>query len=313
MRTWRVGTFSMGASLLFLGLYLFLAQLLGLNVGQVMLAWWPIILVVLGIEILVYLFFSGKEKPFLKYDLLSIFLVGVLGTVGIGFAILNSTGLVGKIADVLDRKEQSFVLPEFSKSLSNDVKRIVVDTGIDPVTIEGTAGKEVAMFGTYRAAVSGKEKLVDTADDYVSFHQKGDTLYVSFKGLPEEIGPFDNSGTISATIVIPHDVKLEVIGHDNPITMKPRMLLSDWTVDRASSVALYVEETSDVLVSAIGAQDLQGQESTWKVSEGSKQQVEEMVQPDEGTPSKIGTFQMGDGTHQLKVLNAYSVSLNTIK
>lgn len=313
MRTWRVGTFSMGASLLFLGVYLLISQLLGLNIGQVMLAWWPMILVVLGIEILVYLFFSGKEKPFLKYDLLSIFLVGILGMAGIGFAILNSTGLVGKLAEVLDRKEQSFELPEFSTSLANEVKRIVVDTGNDPVTIEGTTGKEVAMFGTYRAAAAENEKLIHKAEDYVSFHQKGDTVYISFNGLPEEIGPFDNSGTISATIVIPQDVKLEVIGQDNHITMKPRMLLSDWTVDRASSVDLYVEEASDVLVSAVTVQELQGQESMWSLSEGNNQQVEGMEQPVEGTLSKSGTFQMGEGTYQLKILNAYSISLNTIK
>ena len=31
MRTWRVGTFSMGASLLFLGIFLLLSQLFGLR------------------------------------------------------------------------------------------------------------------------------------------------------------------------------------------------------------------------------------------------------------------------------------------
>lgn len=313
MRTWRVGTFSMGASLLLLGIILLCSQLLNLNLSQVMVAWWPIILVVLGIEILVYLFLSGKEKPFLKYDLLSIFLVGILGTVGIGFAILNSIGIVDKVAEVLDRKELTFELPEYSKNLSENIKRIVVQTENSPITIEGTAGKEVATFGTYRAATSNKDQLIKNPNDYMFVQEKGDTLYISIKGLPEEIGPFNTTGSISSTIILPLDVKLEVIGNENEITIKPRMLLSDWTVEHASSVSLYVQEDSDVLVSAIGAQELQGQEDKWKVAEENKQQVEGTEQVDEEPLSKSGTFQIGNGTHHIKVLNPYSVKLNTIK
>ena len=113
MRTWRVGTFSMGASLLFLGLFLFFSKFLGLDLVQVMTAWWPLLLVVLGIEILLYLFLSRQEKPVLKYDFLSIFFVGVLGTAGILFAILSTTGIMGKVEDVMAREERSFELPAF--------------------------------------------------------------------------------------------------------------------------------------------------------------------------------------------------------
>ena len=67
MRTWRVGTISMGASLLLLGVFLLLSQIVGWDLTRVMISWWPIILVVLGIEILVYLLLSKSEKPVLKY------------------------------------------------------------------------------------------------------------------------------------------------------------------------------------------------------------------------------------------------------
>ncbi len=313
MRTWRVGTVSMGASLLILGIILLCSKLLNLNLSQVMVSWWPIILVVLGIEILLYLYLSGKEKPFLKYDLLSIFLVGMIGTVGIGFAILNSIGIVDKVAEVLDRKEQTFELPEYSKLLSENVKRVVVKTENSPLTIEGAAGKEVAMFGTYRAATLGKERLVKNPNDYMSIQEKGDTLYITVKGLPEEIGPFKTTGTISATVVVPLDVKLEIIGNENEITIKPRMLLSDWTLEHVSNVSLYVQEDSDVLVSAVGAQELKGQEDKWKIAEEGKQPGTVSEQLSDESPTKSGTFQVGDGVHQIKVLNPYTVNLNTIK
>ena len=79
-----------------------------------MIAWWPVILVVLGIEILVFLFLSRQEKPFLKYDFLSIFFVGVIGTVGIGFSLLSSTGILEKMDDWLNREERTMDLPVFA-------------------------------------------------------------------------------------------------------------------------------------------------------------------------------------------------------
>ncbi len=313
MRTWRVGTISMGATLLLLGIILLCSQLFDLNLNQILIAWWPIILVVLGIEILVYLLLSGKEKPFLKYDLLSIFLVGVLGTVGIGFAILSSTGLVEKAAEVLDRQEKTFELPEFSKDLSDKVKRVVVQAADTPLTIEGVTGSEVAMFGTYRAAISGKDELIKNPDDYVSVQERGDTLYISVKKLPSGIGPFDTSVGISPTILVPFNVELEVIG-SNSITMKPRMLLSNWTIQDSSSVALYVQEGSDILVTATDVEEFQGQKDKWKLDQAGKQPVEGEGEGelDEADSSRSGSYQMGNGTHKLQIINAYSVDLNTI-
>ena len=145
MRTWRVGTFSMGASLVFLGLFLFFSKFMGLDLVQVMTAWWPLLLVVLGIEILVYLFLSRQEKPVLKYDFLSIFFVGVIGTAGIVFAILSTTGIMGKVEEVMAREERSFELPAFSYQIDDSIKRVVVRTVGHQMTVESTEEKEVSI------------------------------------------------------------------------------------------------------------------------------------------------------------------------
>ncbi|MBU8880311.1 hypothetical protein BGM26_15270 [Bacillus sp. FJAT-29790] len=308
MRTWRVGTFSMGASLLLLGIFLLMSQIFGLKLTHVMMSWWPVILVVLGIEILVFLFLSRQEKPFLKYDFLSIFFVGVLGTVGIGFAILSSTGILEKMDDVLQREERTLDLPAFEHKINNEVKRVVVHTGRYPLTVEGTTGKDVSMFGTYRALTGKNEKLISKTDDYVSVQAKGDTIYVSVKDLPREsVGPFDRYATMSATILIPNDVKLEVIGNDYPITVKPRTLMSDWAVDNAASISVHIQNSSDVLVTATDVQEIQGAHGKWNMTNEQKSdaEIEEPV-------IKHATFQTGKGSHQLQLMNSYQVSLNTI-
>lgn len=305
MRTWRVGTFSMGASLVFLGIFLFLSRILGLDLIQVMTAWWPILLVVLGIEILLYLVLSRQEKPVLKYDFLSIFFVGLLGTAGIGFAILSSSGLIGKVEEVMAREEQSFELPDFSYQMNNRIKRVVVKSSGYDMSIETTEEKGVSVFGTYRVQATKKAKLIKTADDYVAANQKGDTLYVTMKALPNEIGPFDRQGMAAATLLIPKDVKLEVTGSEHSIALKPRTLMNDWSVESASSIVVDVAEKSDLKITAIGIEDVRGKDGEWKVSEEPK------TKDVENSVLKNAVYQAGEGKYHINITNAYNVSLNT--
>lgn len=303
MRSWRVGTYSMGASLVFLGVFLFSSKFLGLNLVQVKTAWWPLLLVVLGIEILLYLFLSRQEKPVLKYDFLSIFFVGLLGTTGIAFAVLSSTGVLGKVEEVMAREERSFDLPAFSYQIDDSIKRVVVRTVGYDMTIESSEEKEVAMFGTYRVQTANKAMLLQSTDDMIATNQKGDTLYINVKSLPNETGPFDSRGMVAATILVPNDVLLEVIGSDNSLTLKPRTLGDNWNVESASSVVVDVAANSNLKVAAAGARDIRGKEGEWKVTKKSN--------ANGGAGRQNAVYQSGAGKYHINIADAYNVSLNT--
>src|SRR5690625_3502190 len=113
MRTWRVGSFSMGALLIFLGILLVLSQQLGMKASTIFLAWWPIILIVLGIEILIYIYFVKKENSFIKYDFLSIIFVSFIGMIAIAMTILMSTGLFDKVHAWTNLERTVGDLPEY--------------------------------------------------------------------------------------------------------------------------------------------------------------------------------------------------------
>jgi hypothetical protein len=304
MRTWRVGTFSMGASLVFLGLFLFFSKFLGLDLVQVMTAWWPLLLVVLGIEILLYLFLSRQEKPVLKYDFLSIFFVGLIGTAGIAFAILSTTGIMGKVEEVMAREERSFELPAFSYQMDDSIKRVVVRTVGHQMTVESTEEKEVSLFGTYRVQTAKKEKLLQSADDVISANQKGDTLYLNMKSLPNEMSPFNGAGEVAATLLVPNHVKLEVIGSDNALTLKPRSLANDWSIESVASIVVDVAAASNLKVAAVGAQEVRGKDGDWKVS-----REKDFNGIDNGRKSAV--FQSGEGKYHINIANAFDVSLTT--
>ena len=61
MRQWRVGTFSMGILLLATGILLLYGQLQPYPATEYLLQWWPLIFVLLGLEVLLQAYFNKVE------------------------------------------------------------------------------------------------------------------------------------------------------------------------------------------------------------------------------------------------------------
>jgi hypothetical protein len=212
---------------------------------------------------------------------------------------VSSTGLLGKFEVMVAREEKTFELPGFSYHIDEKIHRIVVRTVNYPVTIETTSESEVSMVGTYRTQTTKKEQPLKNADDYIVADKKGDTLYVNVKTMPNEMGPFSSSSEIAGTLLIPDNVKLEVIGNDNSITLKPRTIKNNWSINHASEVLLDVAQDSNLKVAAEGVQEVDGKEGKWKVTE-----------KPEPNPWKEATFQSGTGQYHINIANTYHVNLN---
>lgn len=90
MRQWRVGTLSMGVLLIGVGVLLLIGRLNGVASITWILKWWPIILILLGLEILGYAYFSKQESPKIMYDGFSIFIVLVIIIFSSGAYIFSS-------------------------------------------------------------------------------------------------------------------------------------------------------------------------------------------------------------------------------
>ncbi len=217
MRTWRVGSVSMGLSLVLLGIFLFVSQMTGTQLVEPLLLWWPLILVVLGIEIIVYSFLSKKEDPIVKYDFLSILFVGILGTIGIVFTLLSSIGLLSEVQDFMGAEYKSFDLPVVEENLPGTITRIVLETNGQKVNVEGSDEEKLHVFGTYRATISSHEKPpLKEKGDYIMTKKVGDTLYITIKEPTVSLSPFSNSTTtIEPTIVVPNSIRVDARDEHN--------------------------------------------------------------------------------------------------
>lgn len=251
MRQWRVGTFSMGLSLVFLGVFLLLTEFFDWEIVTVLKVWWPIILVILGMEILLYLFSAKQEKPYLSFDLFSIIIVGIIGTAGISMVFLQSSGIMDILEQGLKREEVTKDLPEFNYVMKDNIKRIVIESESqqNPITIEGTNDGTLSLFGTYRT-VQSEQLNVSKPEDYLYVSQKGDTLFIRLKQLPYRMSEFyTDYSSLHTTILVPTNKKLDIIDMNNDITLNPRDLKSNWTVNNVPQIDLILDETTNVKVS----------------------------------------------------------------
>ncbi|MBS4179450.1 hypothetical protein [Lederbergia citrea] len=294
MRTWRVGSISMGAALVLLGVFLLLAQVLSWDPAIAMISWWPLLLIILGVEILVYLNWKKDEQQHVKYDFISIIFIGIIGTFGLGMTMLNATGLLDIASQAVSAEVRTLDLPKYEEVMTDDIKRVFVETGRYSANIEASPGKETVMFGTYRGEMR-KDVAVKDVSDYALIEKQGDTLFIKLKEMPTSRLLNDGS-EINATLLIPDNVKLEVVGNGNDVNIKTRNLKADWSVASMSNVKLDVPETSNVKIEAIDMQEL-GDE-TWK-----------NVKRNEDVDKVSGNLTYGNGAHTLQIQNSYTLQI----
>lgn len=306
MRTWRVGTVSMGVALIGLGVLLMGSQLSDMSITTILLSWWPLLFIILGGEILFYIYFSRKESSFVKYDFLSIIFVGLLGTVGIVFILLTSSGIMEQVKAAVQSEGKTVDLPGFNEKAGKNIQRVVLDTGAYPLTVESGSNEEVSIFGTYDERVmENSESRLKKAEDYLMVERKGDTLYVSFKNLPvqNELFGGEDQMNLVATLIIPANLALEINGQGTELTLKPRKLLNNWSVEGSGPLQVYLQEDSDITVNARGAEELSGPENSWKTS------IVKTESEEGNNEQKNGTLKLGKGSHLLKVSNTYNVNV----
>ncbi|WP_132372398.1 hypothetical protein [Melghiribacillus thermohalophilus] len=251
MRQWRIGTFSMGLSLLFLGVILVLAKFFHWDMTVIAFSWWPVILIVLGLEILIYLFQSKEQTPILKYDVLSILFIGMIGTAGIGLYVIQSTGILAEIQKAVHAEEKVEALPVVQRSIPSDISKIVVHPS-DHLNIETTSKREAILFGIYETDTANGKKL--SQEELVQFIQTGEILHIQVLSLPEDNGIYHSSYRYDPTLSIPEniDVEIKVGWSEYPFpTVKLHIdeLKANWEV-RGNRVGLYMDQWENLTISA---------------------------------------------------------------
>lgn len=298
MRRWRVGTLSLGVLMIVVGVVMLAAQFKQVAVLDMLLTWWPLILVLIGGEILWHVYTSKEQEPKVKYDVFSIFIIIIMLFSGIGMYALTATGVVEGISWMVQSSVMPVEVPSQRIELDESVKRVVVSAPRERMEIKKTSSPEVVIFGqaTVNAADTEEAKFLVERCRVVT-HREGDTLFVQFpsNSWPGEFKP--SIREVRHTLLLPSDVDVEVSGSNYFILdIDGEAIGRDWVIKGSGNIRITVAGGADLAIDAhVRSSGQLGGNANWEVEEP------ESLKPDKRVMSK-GYLKWGEGSGKVAVI-----------
>ena len=309
MRQWRVGTFTMGLLLILLGGALLIAQFNQLAVVDFFMKWWPLLLVCLGIEVLVYSFYLQKDQAKIKYDLFSIFIILIIVCSGIGIQMLNETDLTTYIRQMATVQNFKVQTEETEFTLPPNVSKVIITAPSCGLKV-GTWDKHmVQSSGSASVAaenLSHAKALLKESSEVIS-KQTDDTLYISFNTVYS--GSMSYQATVTSySLMVPDSVPVEIHGDYAPVQIEG-VLKSDWKLSNCDTANITLPAENSLKIDAIVSDpsSLQGN-VRWEI------QNQTASNPDsETTETNIhGQTILGNALNHLIITNSGSVTVNQL-
>lgn len=220
MRRWRVGTVSMGLLLVAIGILLLISEIQGYNAARLILRWWPVILIILGVEILAYVGFSKDEQPKIKFDGFSIFLAI--------FIILISSGVYGVTSFFNNDFPQGFsigfnknetIINKTYEINASQVKKLQIDNSAGQINVENYDGSKIKIDAVLSFKNTNEEKAADLADSVVKITE-GETLLINTRKASLIDSNEDFQVTVNYTVKVPKEMSFEINNQFGEINLK---------------------------------------------------------------------------------------------
>jgi hypothetical protein len=263
------------------GVVMLAAQFKQVAVLDMLLTWWPLILVLIGGEILWHVYTSKEQEPKVKYDVFSIFIIMIMLFSGIGMYALTATGVVEGISWMVQSSVMPVEVPSQRIELDEGVERIVISAPRERLDIKKAGGREVVIFGqaTVHAADTEEAKALVERCRVVT-HREGDTLFVQF---PSNSRPSDVDVEVSGSNYFILDIDGEAIGRD-------------WVIKDSGNIRITVAGGADLAIDAhVRSSGQLGGNASWEVEEPAS------GPPDARVMSK-GHLKWGEGRSKVVVI-----------
>lgn len=212
MRQWKIGTITAGLLLISLGVLWLSNNVWDLPIHTLIANAWPVLLIVLGIEVLIHQFFKKEES--LKFDGFSIFLVILLGIASMVIYGVQSTGILPAISNVVNGEKYS---DEIRLSADvEDVEEFVVEIPNGDITVTGSDTNEVTVDGILNVRAEDEKKAKDLLEKSVTLKKVGKKLLLKVE-MPTNQSIIDwmnYEGTFNINLPKELFVKMDVANGD---------------------------------------------------------------------------------------------------
>lgn len=209
VKRWRIGSLSMGVALFLSGIFLLVSQWNGAEVWDLALLWWPVIFILLGAELLVYLFVARSSDGKVYYDLFSIFFVGCLGMLCLLLATLSSLGITQELRHYVSATERTVNLPELQAAVGTETSRLIIQTNRPHlIQLDQMNTNNVHAVSTYHTSASALDE--DYVQSALILKEIGDTLYLFVKDPPQKTTFRAGYDRVEVTVIVPEGLTAEI-------------------------------------------------------------------------------------------------------
>ena len=202
----------MGILLIALGIVMLVSQISNVSVIEHIIKWWPVVLIVIGIEILIYIFLSKQDEPKVKFDVFSIIIISILMVASVGaYAI---TGFISagdyniSIGSMFDKYKYEST---FSKNFSVDAKssNLVVNNSMGDVDVVKGDGEKIEVEANITINNNDEAYAANIAESLVDI-VNGKNIEISSKSKKHSNNGKIGSIRIDYLVRIPDTVNVEV-------------------------------------------------------------------------------------------------------
>lgn len=326
MRQWRVGTFSMGLLLIAAGAGLLWARFDPVNMSQQVLAWWPVIFIILGSEILLQSFWLREEEKRIKYDVFSIIMIFIIIMTGMGLQLIREVGVAERIQAEINTRTFSLQTGPAEIAVEDGIEKIVLEAvnGLPQINLRtgGTSSVAYLIKAQVRAQSVKEAQILLGEQAQLKSYRSGSTLYLNLV-TPGGFGRFDGS----VNIILPEKLDVEIDQDWAALQVMPSTICNNWLIRGSGKLDIGLPAQSDLKLYAMGDPEQEAGylwmrgNVQWTTPEGEPVQVRTENKPSPEQPSvehRHGQAepiisQLGQGTYQMTIIHqGDSVTVNQL-
>ncbi len=309
MRQWRVGTLSMGLLLVFTGVGLLLGQFNKMAVVDLSLKWWPLLFILLGMEVLLQNQFKKDENSKIKYDIFSIIIILGIVLSGLSLQTLSQVGLVERARYSIS--SQVFEIQDSTEiPLEAGIQKIVLATGGNQVNIHSSQGNSILANSNLQIRAQSKQEAQGTDDQSQKISQQrvANTLYIDLQS---------NHGSNQIVdcryaLIIPEQINVEIGGADSFLNINLDSIQNDWEINGSGVCAIKLPTGADLMVNAWLNNEvpLHGN-LVWNKSKLGLNANKQIDNPESVGESQVqAQSKLGNGSHKMNILGMNELTIN---
>jgi len=302
MQRRRVGTLTLGTALIVCGIVLVAARIQGNAAAGLVIAWWPLFLVMLGGEVLWHHYTAKDGNTRLYFDIFSILTVGLIIFCSLGLFTLTEIGVLPRLQAVLASQSYSLRTPVHQIAVDAAVQKVVVSAPHSRLVLRAGADRTISAGGKADILATSLAQAEGRLDNLsVEYRQEGDTMYVTFS-YPYGGSLGQDIRVEEFAVTVPGDLAVEV-NEPGSLWLDADRIKADWLIDAAGYVEIRLSADSDVRVETdISDAGRLDSDMAW---------VEE-DEPEETDGMRMVKRTAGNGKYKIKVPGAGHLSVNRI-